>query len=153
MARITPLDIIQKEFSQVRKGCDPDEVSVFLDEVRDALEESLKESRRLGETVRQREAEIDRMRGNESEIKDTLVLAKKLSTELESGACREADLVLGEARIEAQAILSASHDEHRDLLQEVHRLKGLRARLRAEIRAVLDTHGSLLEQLGARSGD
>ena len=153
MARITPLDIIQKEFSQVRKGCDPDEVSVFLDEVRDALEESLKESRRLGETVRQREAEIDRMRGNESEIKDTLVLAKKLSTELESGARREADLVLGEARIEAQAILSASHDEHRDLLQEVHRLKGLRARLRAEIRAVLDTHGSLLEQLGARSGD
>jgi cell division initiation protein len=153
MARITPLDIIQKEFSQVRKGCDPDEVSVFLDEVRDALEESLKDNRRLGETVRHREAEIERMRGNEGEIKDTLILAKKLSAELESGARREADLVLGEARIEAQAILSASHDEHRELLQEVHRLKGLRARLRAEIRAVLDAHGSLLQQLDARSSD
>jgi len=147
MGRITPLDIINKDFSMVRKGYEPDEVAGFLDEVRDSLEETLKDRKKLEDQLRDKEAEIERMRASEGQIKDTLVLAKKLSEDLENNARREADLVLGEARLEAQRIISSSHDEHREMLQEVHRLKGLRARLVAEIKAVLDTHGSLLSQV------
>jgi cell division initiation protein len=147
MGRITPLDIINKDFSMVRKGFEPDEVAKFLDEVRDTLEETLKDQKKLEEKLRATADEIGRMREAEGQIKDTLILAKKISEDLETNARREADLVLGEARLEAQRIISTSHDEHRDMLQDVHRLKGLRARLVAEIHAVLDTHGSLLEQV------
>ena len=152
MARITPLDIINKDFSMVRKGYEPDEVTSFMDEVRDTLEETLKDKKKLEDQLRAKEAELDRMREAEGQIKDTLVLAKKLSEDLETNARREADLVLGEARLEAQRIISSSHDEHREMLQDVHRLKGLRARLLAEIKAVIDTHSSLLQQVATDAG-
>lgn len=147
MGRITPLDIINADFTMVRKGYEPDEVAKFLDEVRDTLEETLKDKKKLEDELRSKGAEIERMREAESQIKDTLMLAKKLAEDLEGNARREADLVLGEARLEAQRIISSSHDEHREMLQDVHRLKGLRARLVAEIQAVIDTHSSLLQQV------
>lgn len=145
--RITPLDIIQKDFTPNRRGVDADEVKQFLDQVREALEETLKEKRDLEEQLRQRDMVIARMQSAESQIKDTLVLAQQLSKDIEGNARREADLVVGEARLEAQRIIAASHDEHRDLLQEVHRLKGSRHALVAELRAVITTHGRLLDEV------
>lgn len=151
MPRITPLDIINKDFEVVRKGYDVDEVATFLDGVRDELEETLKEKKKLEDQLRDKDQEIRRMQENEGQIKDTLVLAKKLSEDLETNSRREADLVLGEARLEAQRVISSSHDEHGRMMQDVHRLKGLRARLLAEIKAVLDTHTAMLESVEARA--
>ena len=42
--RVTPLDIIQKQFAPSRRGVDADEVSEFLDEVRESMEELLKDN-------------------------------------------------------------------------------------------------------------
>ncbi|MED5370997.1 MAG: DivIVA domain-containing protein [Myxococcota bacterium] len=147
MARITPLDIIQKEFTPNRRGFDPDEVQGFLDQVRETLEETLKDKRRLEEKLRDRELELERMRRNEDQIKDTLVLAKKLAAEVEHNARREADVVLGEARLQAQELLSEAEDQIDDLHQELQELKGNRHRLRAELRAVLQTHQALLADM------
>lgn len=147
MARVTPLDIIQREFNFHRRGFDPDEVRAFLEEIRETLEATLKERRHLEEAVRAKDLELERMRRNEDQIKDTLVLARKLSEELEENARREADLVVGEAQLEAQRILAASHDEHRALLGEVQQLKGAKYKVLAEMRAVLDSHGRLLQDM------
>ena len=62
-------------------------------------------------------------------------------------ARREADLILGEARLEAQRVLTQAHDEHRDLLQEVVHLKGQRLQLIAGIRAILDAQAKLMDDL------
>lgn len=147
MARITPLDIIQKEFTPNRRGFDPEEVRLFMDQVRETLEETLKDKRRLEERIRDRELELERMRRNEDQIKDTLVLAKKLSADVEDNAKREADLVLGEARLEAQEILSSAQEEYEDTLVEVKALQARRHKLLAELRAVLQTHSSMLDEL------
>lgn len=147
MARITPLDIINKQFTSVRRGYDPAEVAAFLEEVRDSLEESLKDQRRLQDEIRETREEVARMVGHENQIKDTLVLAQKLSDELEGSSRREADLVVGEARLEAQRIISSTHDTHRELVAEVTRLRGLRVQLTNELKAVLNTHQTLLNDI------
>lgn len=151
MARITPLDIIQKEFTPNRRGFDPEEVRLFMDQVRETLEETLKDKRRLEERIRDRELELERMRRNEDQIKETLILAKKLSTDVEDNAKREADLVLGEARLEAQEILSSAQEEYEDTLVEVKGLQGRRHKLLAELRAVLHTHTAMLDELQGES--
>ncbi len=145
--RITPLDIIQKEFSSVRRGLDPDEVGQFLEEVREALEEVLRENRTHQESLKSRDREIESLRARESEIHQTLMLARRMTEDLKDTSRREADLLLGEARLEAQRVLSTAHDEHRELLQEVIQLQSVRKRLAAELRAVMETHLRLVREL------
>ena len=143
--RVTPLDIIQKQFVPSRRGVDADEVSAFLDEVRESMEELLKNNQSLRKTIAQREAEIAELRGAESGIKETLNLARQMSSELTRKARRESDLVIGEARLEAQHILMSVADERRELQSEIVQLQASRLRLLADLRAVLDTHARILD--------
>ena len=149
--RITPLDILQKDFSSNKKGLDPDEVRAFLEEIRETLEDVLKENHEQKISLAAQEKEISTLKKNEDEIKETLLVARKLTEDMSSQARREADLILGEARLEAQRVLTQAHDEHRDLLQEVVHLKGQRLQLVAGIRAVLDAQTRLMDELEAES--
>ena len=150
--RVTPLDIIKKEFSPARRGgIDSGEVTSFLEDVRETLDELLKENQRLRELVSRRDAEIAQLKGEESSIKDTLVLARRLTEDLERKARRESDLIIGEARLEAQRILMSTADERRSLQGEIAQIKGVRLRLVSEIRAVLAAHSQMLEEFHSDS--
>ena len=75
--RVTPLDIIKKEFAPARRnGIDKEEVDSFLSDVRDTLDELIKENQRLRDMIARRDAEIAQLRGEESSIKDTLILVE-----------------------------------------------------------------------------
>lgn len=144
---VTPLDILQKQFREARKGFEPDEVRAFLDQVRETLEGLLRENQRLREEVARASAELALAREAEGELKQTLLLAKRVSEDLERTARREADVLLGEARLEAERLLLAAHDEQRSLSADLVRLRAGRARLSAELRAIVNTHSRLLDEL------
>jgi cell division initiation protein len=148
---LTPLDILQKQFGPARKGgYDPEEVHRFLDEVREAWEASLKESHRLREELRALDAAVDGLRAEQDEIRQTLVLARRMSVDLENTARREADVLLGEARLDAERILSAVHEERRALQDELMQLKSTRLHHLAQMRALVDAHGRMLDALEAQ---
>jgi cell division initiation protein len=151
--RITPLDIIQKQFAPSKKGVDAEEVSEFLDQVRESLEELLRENQGQKVALGERDREIDRLREAEAEIKETLLMARRISEDLQGTARREADLVMGEARLEAQQIINQTHDEHRHLLREVMRLRSLRHQLVSQLRAVLESHSRLLDDCEELAGE
>jgi cell division initiation protein len=141
---ITPLDIIKKQFKYSRKGFDEVAVRNFLDSVRETLVEQLNENQRLREMIGRRDAEIAQLKGEESSIKDTLVLARRLTEDLERKARRQADLIIGESQLEAQKILMATADERRELQAEIVQLQSLRTRLVSELQAVLSAYGHML---------
>jgi cell division initiation protein len=145
--RVTPLDIIKKEFTPSRKGVDSDEVSQFLESVRETLDGLLKENQRLREVVKRRDGEISSLKGEESSIKDTLVLARRLTEDLERKARRESDLIVGEARLEAQRILMSAADERRNLQGELTQLRLTKVKVVTDIKAVLDAHSRLLNDM------
>jgi cell division initiation protein len=145
--RITPLDIIQKQFTPGKRGYDSDEVRAFLESVRESMEELLKENQRLKDLVATRDREVAELRDNEADIKDTLLLARRLSDDLKRTARREADVAVGEARLEAERIIMAANDERANLQEAIVRLRSGRAQLIADLRAVLDTHAKLLEEV------
>jgi cell division initiation protein len=149
--RVTPLDIIQKQFTPGKRGYDSDEVRAFLESVRESMEELLKENQRLKDLVATRDREVAELRDNESDIKDTLILARRLSDDLKRTARREADVAVGEARLEAERIIMAANDERANLQEAIVRLRSGKAQLIAELRAVLDTHAKLLEEVNGSS--
>ena len=64
---------------------------------------------------------------------------------LERRARREADLIIGEARLEAQKIIMVTADERRDLQREIVELQAQKVRMIAEIEAVLSAHSQMLQ--------
>ena len=147
---LTPLDILQKQFGPARKGgYEPEEVQQFLDSVREAWEGTLKENLRLREEVRLLEATIDTFRVEQDEIRQTLLLARRLSIDLENTARREVDVLVGEARLEAERILATAHEERRDVQEDLLRLKTARLHHRAQMRALIDAHGRMLDAIEA----
>jgi cell division initiation protein len=145
--RVTPLDIIKKEFAPARRnGIDKEEVDSFLSDVRDTLDELIKENQRLRDMIARRDAEIAQLKGEEASIKDTLILARRLTEDLERNARREADLIIGDARLEAQRILMSTADERRNLQVEIAQLQSSKTRLLAEMRAILFSHETMLDK-------
>jgi cell division initiation protein len=145
---VTPLDILQKQFGPARKGgYDPDEVHRFLDGVRESLEATLRENLRLREELLARDQELADLRAESGEIKEALVMARRLVTEMEASARREADLLVGEARLEAERILSASHDEQRALQEANVRLRSMRLHHIGQLRALVAAQSQMLDEL------
>ena len=144
--RVTPIDIIKKDFRVARNGFDRNDVQSFLEDIRGTLEELLNENQRLRELIALRDSEIAELRGEETSIKDTLLLARRLTEDLERRARREADLIIGEARLEAQKILMSTSDERRNLQREIVELQAQKARMYAEIEAVLSAHAKMLQE-------
>ncbi|MFH1465942.1 MAG: DivIVA domain-containing protein [Pseudomonadota bacterium] len=149
--RVTPLDIIQKEFKPARRGHDPDEVHQFLDQVRESLEEVLKENQQLRDLVALREEEIATLRESELGIKDTLLLARQLAADVRRAAHKEADVIVGEARLEAEQILATAHDEHRRTTEQIMRLRALRQHFFSGMRALVESQGRVLTELEAQA--
>ena len=149
--RVTPLDIIQKDFDRVRRGFDPDAVRQFLDEVRESLEEVLEKNQQLKDLVLTREDEIATLRESELGIKDTLLLARQLAADVRRAAHREADVIVGEARIEAEQILATAHDEHRRTMEQIMRLRAIRQHYFANMRALVDSQAKVLTELEVQS--
>jgi len=146
--RVTPLDIIQKQFNPARRGgLEADDVREFLEAVRESMEELLQENQRLREQISRRDAEIEGLRSTEADIKDTLMLARKLSEDVSRSARRESEVIVGEARLEAERILAAITEERRELQAEVVQLKSSRAKLLVDLRAAVDLCGRTLQDL------
>ncbi len=148
---LTPLDILQKQFGPARKGgYDPEEVHRFLDDVREAWEGALKEGHRLREELRALDAAVEGLRAEQDEIRQTLVLARRMSVDLENTARREADVLVGEARLEAERILATAHEERRAIQEEVVQLQATRLHHLAQLRALVDAHARMLDAFDAR---
>lgn len=145
---VTPLDILQKQFGPARRGgYEPAEVHAFLDQVREALEASLRESLKLREALLERDRELAGLRAESGDIKEALILARRLAVDMENNARREADLVIGEARLEAEQLLSASRDEERLLQEHIMRLRTSRTHHLAQMRAFLGAQSRILDEL------
>ncbi len=145
---VTPLDILQKQFGPARKGgYEPDEVHRFLDDLRESLEAVLRENLRLREELVGRDDELAALRSEAGEIKDALVMARRMVTEMETTARREADLIVGEARLESERILASVYDEERQLQEHLMRLKSARMHHLAQLRAVLSAQARMLDEL------
>lgn len=145
---LTPLDVLQKQFQPARRaGYDSEDVQDFLDKVREAWEADRAESHRIREDLRIKEAEIALLRQEQDEVRETLVMARRIAVDTEAQARREADLLVGEARLESERILATAHEEQRQLQEQLVRLKSARLTHISQLRTLLDLGKQVLDEV------
>ena len=68
---------------------------------------------------------------------------------MERAARREADVILGEARLEAEKVLQTAAEERRALQAELVRLRSTRIKMVADLRGLIDGYGRMVDAIDA----
>ena len=143
--RIAPIDIAHKSFNRKVMGLDPDEVAHFLRDVADQLEEVIRERNSLKETVRQKEIQLVEYKERDESLRATLATATKMADQIRQDAEREAQLILQDAAQKAEFVMRDGRDQLKRLYSEIADIKRLRMQFEANLKAVCNSHLSMID--------
>jgi cell division initiation protein len=143
--KVTPLDLRQQRFKTVMRGYDRGEVQAFLLEAADDYENALRENDRLRQDVAKLDAVLGEHRGQERNLRNTLLTAQKLADDVKDSAQKEASLILREAEGQRDLILQKAQGRLEDVQREIEALRMKRREVENEIEAVVRTLNTTLE--------
>lgn len=122
--RITPIDIQEQKFKVVFRGYDKSEVDAFLDSVATEMEDLIRENSFIKEELQRLNKEVERLKGMEETLKDTIISAQKMAEDFKEGAKKEADNIVGEAKLRAEKIIFDADRRVSELTSELAHLMG-----------------------------
>jgi cell division initiation protein len=143
--KVTPLDLRQQRFQTVMRGYDRGEVQAFLLEVADDYENALRENDKLHQDVAKLDAILNEHRGQERNLRNTLLTAQKMGEEIKEHAQAEAALIVREAEGRVDLLLQKTHSRLEDVQREIDGLRMKRREVENDIEALIRTLGSTLE--------
>ena len=149
--KVTPLDLRQQRFKTVMRGYDRGEVQAFLLEVADDYENALRENDKLRQDVAKLEAVLGEHRGQERNLRNTLLTAQKLADEIRENAQTEAALIVREAEGRADLLLQKAQARLEDVQREIDGLRMKRREVENDIEALirtLNTHARVHSRSG-----
>ena len=147
---LTPLDIRRYDFgSRAFRGYDAQKVEDFRNQVADELERLTKANQELDSKARGFHEQLRAFRERDKALNDALVSAQQLRAEMKDQADREAQLILREARGEAERLVDVAKSEIRRLEHELLALDKSRVTYIAQLRAVIERQLAELGALGA----
>lgn len=142
--KVTPLDLRQQRFNTVMRGFDRGEVTAFLNEVADDYENALREADRLRQEVVKLEAVLAEHRGQERNLRNTLLTAQKMADEIKDQANEEAQKMLKEAESRADLIVQKSQSRVEDVQREIEGMRAKRREVEAGVEALVNSLQSTL---------
>jgi len=146
---ITPLDILQKRFQRALRGYDRQEVEAFLALVASEFEGLVRNAQALRADVTRMDEEIAEFRSRERALQETMVTAQKACEDIRESARKEAEITLAEAELQGEKIVQAAHGKFLKIADDITELKRQRSAFEAQVRAVVESHGKLLEAFRA----
>jgi len=143
--KISPHDILNQEFNTKVKGFDKDEVKNFLLLVSESIEHEISEKESLKKELEQLKNSLIKYESREDVLRDTLISAQKFSKEIKNSAEREAQLVLKEAEMKSEEIISLARERQKDLNAEIKNLKFKRKEIEGDLLNMLSSLKELIE--------
>ena len=137
--KVTPLDLRQQRFNTVMRGYDRGEVQAFLLEVSDDYENALRENDKLRQDVAKLDAVLGEHRGQERNLRNTLLTAQKLADEIKENAQTEAGLILRDAEGQRDLLLQKAQGRLEDIQREIEGLRLKRREVENDIEALIKT--------------
>ncbi len=123
---LTPVEIRHiKPAKSFLGGYDRNAIDGLLGEIAASFEDVWRERADLADKVEQLEADLTRFRELEGLLRTTLVSAEHAAVGLKEQACKEANLIVEEAQLEARTITRSARSEHERLLGEIRRMRAL----------------------------
>ncbi len=151
--RITPLDIQQKQFPMKFRGFDVEEVYAFLEIVREEMEDLLRENATLKEQIHRAENQIKEYRDMETTLRETLMTAQQMVEEYKTNARKEAELLIREADIKADAVFKEAQEKVVKIHEDIVDLKGIRRHFKEELKRLIENHLRMVEFDREREGE
>ena len=125
---LTALDVRRYDFGRALRGYDPERVEQFRQQVAEELEAKAKGFHEQLRAFRERDKALN----------DALVSAQQLRGEIREQSEREAQLILREARGEAEKYLEGSRNEIRHLHAHIAELERARRNHLAQLRVMVE---------------
>ena len=139
MQNLTPLEIQKQTFARSIKGYNPDEVRAYLHLVAEEIERLLRENdRAMRENAMLRE-DLEDHSNRERILKDTLLSAQKVAEDLTANARKEAELIVKDAELLSERLISQAMQRVGELERAIQDLKFERKGARNKLQATLDT--------------
>jgi cell division initiation protein len=142
---LTPLEIQKYRFAQKLRGYDPVEVEHFLALVAEELSgklADLERAERDNRALRERLAETET---RERQLQDVILRGKKVSDEMIATSQREAQLLVKEAEIHADRLVSQAMERAQEVENRIHELRTRRKELQIKLRGTLELFAQILE--------
>jgi cell division initiation protein len=143
--KITPVDIEQQQFRVKFRGFDMAEVDAFLDVVAEEMDALIRENMGLKEEIKKLRDEIEAFRSREKVINDTMVSCQKIAADLKANAEKEAELVVSQARAEADRIITENHQRLAQVRQELLDLRKRKIQFETALRSMVESHLKMLD--------
>ena len=109
--RLTPLDVRTHEFVRSVRGYDRAQVDQFKIQVAEELERLVRDRLQAEERLKSAQEQLRAYRERERAMNEALVAAQQLRADSREQAEREAELVLKDARAEAQRVIEQARQE------------------------------------------
>ena len=145
--RLSPLDISKQEFSKSMRGFDPAEVRAFLEKVSDELAELEAENKRLAQQNLKATTQLESYEQMEKSLRESLLTAQRTLEEARTSTEREHDLLLREARAEAEQIVHEAQRQVHEIREELRRLTVQRDAYIKRLRFLLSSQQELIDML------
>lgn len=145
--RITPIDIQEQKFKVVFRGYDKSEVDAFLDSVAAEMEDLIRENSFIKEELQRLNKEVEHLKGMEETLKETIISAQKMAEDFKEGAKKEADNIVGEARIRAEKIIFDAERRVSELNAELSHIMGKAVEIKETTKGLFNSFLENIERI------
>ena len=143
---LTPVDIRRYDFGRAAiRGYDAAKVEAFRDQVAKELEDLIRSNQDLDAKVKSNQEQLRAFRERDKALNEALVSAQQLRSEIREQAEREANLLLREARAEADRMMDETRNDIRKLDIELASLEKSRRAYIGQFRALAERQLSELD--------
>ena len=142
---LQPLEIQKTKFGQKLRGYDPVEVENFLALVAEDLTQRLAEIARLERENRLLTERLERAEERERQLQETMVRGKKVSDEMIATSQREAQLLIKEAEIAADRLVTQAAERAQQIDGKIAELRTRRKELQIKLKGTLELFAQILE--------
>lgn len=142
--KITPMDIRAHELKMSFRGYDVRGVDALREICAEALEDAAGTIMNLEERLKRASGRLEDHMANETTLKEAITTAQRMVEDLKGNARKEAELVVAEAKVQADNIVRQAHTRVAALQEEIYRLKKQRIEIETAIKAVIEYHSNTL---------
>lgn len=135
---LTPLDIRRYDFGSALRGYDRARVDQFREQAAHEVERLVKQCQLLEAKAQGFHEQLRAFRERDKAINEALVSAQQLRAEVREQAEREAQLILREARAEAERIIAMGSNEARKVQADLEGLVRQRRSYLAQLRTMVE---------------
>jgi cell division initiation protein len=135
--KISPMDIQRQAFGRKMRGLDADEVRAYLNIVAEEVAALQMERDRLHHEVQEVRSLLEEHRQRETILKNTLLMAQRVSEEIKENARKQAETVVKEAEIQSDHLIELAQSRAHEVERGILDLRAHRTALRTDVRALI----------------